>query len=93
MIELYERFGDKTYFAAIDELLERNKKAISNIIEKTIPDEPVYMEDWIDDDGQGLGPWKVACTMSKSNGRLKFDFTGTYPQSPSSINYYLSENM
>jgi 5-oxoprolinase (ATP-hydrolysing) len=93
MIELYERFGDKTYFAAIEELLIRNHKAIADIIKTTIPDEPVYMEDWIDDDGKGIGPWKVACTMSKKAGKLRFDFTGTYPQSPSSINYYLSENM
>lgn len=93
MIELYTRFGDKTYFSAIDELLHRNRMAISALIEKTIPEEPVYFQDWIDDDGKRLGPWEVACTMSKSNGRLKFDFTGTYPQSPSSINYYLSHNM
>ncbi|KAJ1542982.1 hypothetical protein HK405_009608, partial [Cladochytrium tenue] len=94
MKELYARFGDATYFAAIDELLRRNKKAIANIIENTIPEHPVYMEDWLDDDGSGVGPWKLACTMSKKpDGKLLFDFSGTYPQSPSSINYYLSENM
>ncbi|KAJ1569378.1 hypothetical protein HK405_005814, partial [Cladochytrium tenue] len=92
MKELYTRFGDATYFAAIEELLQRNKKAISYIIENTIPDHPVYMEDWVDDDGSGVGPWKIACTMSKKeNGKLLFDFSGTYPQSSSSINYYLSE--
>jgi 5-oxoprolinase (ATP-hydrolysing) len=70
----------------------------------------VYFEDWIDDDGRGLGPWKVACTMSKKDGILKLDFTGMFdklyyrfcdeaiptgtdPQSPSSVNYYLSHNM
>ncbi|KXS09711.1 hypothetical protein M427DRAFT_49201 [Gonapodya prolifera JEL478] len=93
MTELYKRFGDKTYFAAIEELLNRNKKAIQNIIDQVIPESPVYMEDWIDDDGTGVGPWKVACTMSKTKGKLKFDFTGTYPQSASSINFYLSEAM
>lgn len=93
MQELYSRFGDKTYFAVIDDLLDRNRRAIGSLLNTAIPDEPVYFEDWIDDDGQGLGPWKVACTMSKQNGRLKFDFTGTDPQSPSSVNYYLSHNM
>lgn len=93
MIELYTRFGDTLYFAAIDELLDRNRKAVSSIINKTIADEPAYFEDWIDDDGQGVGPWKIACTMSKKEGRLKFDFSGTDPQSPSSINFYLSVNM
>lgn len=93
MIELYQRFGDKLYFEAIDELLERNKKAISSIFDQSIPDKPVYYEDWIDDDGKGVGPWKIACTMSKENGRLNFDFTGTDPQSSSSVNFYLSDNM
>ncbi|KAJ7716733.1 hypothetical protein DFH07DRAFT_785330 [Mycena maculata] len=44
--ELYTRFGDKPYFAAINELLDRNRKAIAII--NVIPDEPVYFEDWID---------------------------------------------
>ena len=93
MIELYTRFGDYVYFAAIDELLDRNRKAISSIFKTAIPEEPAYFEDWIDDDGQGVGPWKIACTMTKTEGRLKFDFSGTDPQSPSSINFYLSINM
>ena len=92
MQELYTRFGDTIYFAAIDELLSRNRKAVSSIISK-ISQEPTYFEDWIDDDGQGVGPWKVACTMTRVDGRLKFDFTGTDPQSPSSINFYLNINM
>ena len=92
MLELYSRFGESLYFAAIDELLSRNRKAVSSIISK-MSEEPTYFEDWIDDDGQGVGPWKVACTMTRINGRLKFDFSGTDPQSPSSINFYLSINM
>ncbi|KAI9735145.1 MAG: hypothetical protein M1834_001733 [Cirrosporium novae-zelandiae] len=94
MIELYTRFGDKVYFDAINELLDRNKKAISSLINTVIPENPVYFEDWIDDDGRGVGPWKVACTMTKKeDGHLSFDFSETDPQSSSSINYYLSSNM
>lgn len=77
MQELYTRFGDKNYFAIIAELLNRNRKAVGTLIKEVIPDQPVYFEDWIDDDGRGLGPWKVACTMSKKDGILKMDFTGT----------------
>ena len=89
MIELYERFGDALYFAAIEELLDRNRKAVASIIKK-MPEDPAYFEDWIDDDGQGIGPWKIACTMTRKGEKLHFDFTGTDPQSPSSINFYLS---
>ena len=89
MVELYQRFGDAVYFAAIDELLERNRRAVASIISK-MPEEPAYFEDFIDDDGQGAGPWKIACTMTKRGERLDFDFAGTDPQSPTSINFYLS---
>ena len=93
MKELYVRFGDKVYFATIEELLDRNRKAVSAIMERTISEKPTYFEDWIDDDGRGTGPWKLACLMSKGNGKLTFDFSGTDPQSPSSINFLLSINM
>ncbi len=56
VVELYTRFGDTVYFATIDELLARNREAVSSIIERAIPDQPAYFEDWIDDDGQGIGP-------------------------------------
>ncbi|KAL8950591.1 MAG: hypothetical protein Q9222_003371 [Ikaeria aurantiellina] len=58
-----------------------------------MPEEPAYFEDWIDDDGQGVGPWKIACTMTRAGEKLKFDFSGTDPQSPSSVNFYLSTAM
>jgi len=93
MSELYIRFGEIPYFAIIEELLSRNRKAVKSILDRAIPDEPAYFEDWIDDDGQGVGPWKIACTMSKRNDQLHFDFSGTDPQSPSSINFYLNINM
>lgn len=92
MTELYVRFGDSVYFAAIDELLQRNRKAIASII-SSMPEEPASFEDWIDDDGQGVGPWKIACTMTKKGEKLHFDFSKTDPQSPSSINFYLSVAM
>jgi len=93
MSELYIRFGEIPYFAIMEELLSRNRKAVKSILDRAIPDEPAYFEDWIDDDGQGVGPWKIACTMSKRNDQLHFDFSGTDPQSPSSINFYLNINM
>lgn len=89
MTDLYQRFGDAVYFAAIDELLNRNRKAVASII-TSMPEEPAYFEDWIDDDGQGVGPWKIGCTMIRKGEKLHFDFSETDPQSPSSINFYLS---
>lgn len=92
MIGLYQRVGDALYFASINELLVRSRKAVASIISK-MPEEPAYFEDWIDDDGQGVGPWKIACTMTKRGEKLSSDLSETDPQSPSSINFYLSVAM
>ena len=93
LTELYDRFGDSKYFQAITELLQRNRKAMSTLIETAIPNDPVHFEDWIDDDGKGFGPWKIASTMCKKDGRLMVDFSGTDVQSLSSINFLLGTSM
>ncbi len=47
----------------------------------------------VDDDGSGVGPFAVQCTMRKENGKLIFDWDGTSPQSSQALNYYLSPTM
>ncbi|TFK42837.1 Hydantoinase/oxoprolinase-domain-containing protein [Crucibulum laeve] len=98
VIDLCVRFGAAVYEKALDTLLERNKIAIGKLIKTTVPDEPIYFEDYIDDDGFGLGPWKIACTMKKhidenDEATVIFDFDGTDPQSERSINLALSHEM
>ncbi len=91
--ELSERFGDDVLFSAMDELLERNKRAMAHLIENAIPTEKRYFEDYICDDGMGMGPYKLACTMWREGDKVIFDFAGTDPQSIGSINFYLNEEM
>jgi len=91
--EICRRFGVETYLATINLLLARNRKAIKELIDRAIPDETIHFEDYVDDDGLGGGPYKLACVMKKKNGRLVFDFTGTDPQSDGPINFYSSEAM
>ena len=50
-------------------------------------------EDYVCDDGRGNGPYKMRCTMRRDGDRVILDWTGTDPQSESSINFYLNENM
>jgi N-methylhydantoinase B len=92
-IELSERFGDDVFYTAMDELLERNKRAMQHLILSTIPEEKQYFEDYICDDGMGAGPYKIACTMWRVGEKVIFDFEGTDPQSIGSINFYLNEEM
>ncbi|KAL4948746.1 Hydantoinase/oxoprolinase-domain-containing protein [Aspergillus filifer] len=92
--ELIVRFGCEIYLAACSELLLRNRTAMTKIIETDFGDEPSTFTDFVDDDGHGIGPWALTCTMTKIEGnRLLFDWTGTSPQSDRSINFYLSETM
>jgi len=93
--ELAKRFGTQTYIKTLDMMLERNLNATHEIIKTQVSTDSLYFEDYCCDDGQGFGPYKLACTMKKviqGNGEhhIVFDFGGTDPQSPASINFYLN---
>ena len=93
VIEMTARFGDDVFISACEELLERNHRAMKQLIETQIGDEKVSFEDYICDDGMGRGPYKIKCTMWRENGKVVLDFAGTDPQSSASINFFLNENM
>lgn len=93
VIEMCARFGVDTFAAALDAALERNRKAMAELIRRTIPEEQLTFEDYICDDGRGAGPYKLKCTMRREGERVIMDWTGTDPQSEGSINFYLNENM
>jgi 5-oxoprolinase (ATP-hydrolysing) len=90
---LCERYGYEVYQAATDDLLVRNRAAISHIIDTKIGTERSSFTDFIDDNGLGVGPWAISCSMQKKGGKLVFDWDGTSPQSASSMNFYLSITM
>ncbi|MDY0067843.1 MAG: hydantoinase B/oxoprolinase family protein, partial [Steroidobacteraceae bacterium] len=60
---------------------------------RTVKEERQYFEDYICDDGAGMGPYKIACAMWREGDKCIFDFAGTDPQSISSINFLLNEEM
>jgi N-methylhydantoinase B len=92
-VEMAERFGDDVLFSAMDIMLERNYKAMKFIIQNFIPEEPRTFEDYICDDGMGMGPYKIKCKMWREGDVAHFDFDGTDPQAQSSVNFYLNEDM
>ncbi|MEM9009646.1 MAG: hydantoinase B/oxoprolinase family protein [Pseudomonadota bacterium] len=91
--ENIERFGVDTYISAMWDMLDRNKAAMGAIIQMIIPESPSTFEDWIDDDGMGNGPYKIACKLWREGEVAVFDFAGSDPQSLSSINFLLNEEM
>jgi N-methylhydantoinase B len=88
-----ERFGDDEFYSALDALLERNCRAMRQLIMDTIPEEKQSFEDYICDDALGSGPYKIKCSMWREGEIVIFDFDGTDPQSPGSINFLLNEEM
>jgi N-methylhydantoinase B len=93
VLEMCARFGDDVFVSATDELLARNHRAMKQLIETSIGEAPVSFHDYVCDDGLGYGPYKIACTMWRQDGRVVLDFAGTDPQSAGSINFLLNENM
>lgn len=91
--EIVARFGVDNYIAAMHEMLDRNKRAMSAIIKMVVPEKKQYFEDYIDDDGLGMGPYKIACSLWRVGDVAHFDFEGTDPQSISSVNFFLNEEM
>jgi N-methylhydantoinase B len=93
IVEMCERFGDDVYASATDLLLDRNYRAMKQLVTTAVSEEKVSFEDYICDDGMGYGPYKIKCTMWREDGRVILDFDGTDPQSKASINFFLNENM
>jgi N-methylhydantoinase B len=94
MTELCDRFGQDVYLSALDALLERNYRAMKQLIETTIPaGETLTFTDYVCDDGMGYGPYKIHCAMYREGEKVVLDFAGTDPQSPGPINYYLNEDL
>ncbi|MEM9048844.1 MAG: hydantoinase B/oxoprolinase family protein [Pseudomonadota bacterium] len=91
--ENIERFGVDTYISAMWDMLDRNKVAMGAIIQMIVPETKSTFEDWIDDDGMGNGPYKIACSLHREGEVAIFDFAGSDPQSLSSINFLLNEEM
>jgi len=92
-IEIAERFGDDVFYSAMDELLARNCRAMTRLIKDTVPETKQVFEDYICDDGMGMGPYKIRCAMWREGDKVIFDFDGTDPQSSGSINFLLNEEM
>jgi N-methylhydantoinase B len=92
-IEISDRFGDDVFQSAMQAMLDRNRRAMRELIRRTVPETVQRFEDYICDDGLGMGPYRIACSMWREGDKCIFDFTGTDPQSIGSINFLLNEEM
>lgn len=91
--ELCTRFGVGTFEAACDALLERTREAVTQLVRRYIPEEPVTFVDWVDDDGRGNGPFKIVLTLWREGDIGHIDWTGTDAQAPGAINFCVNEGL
>jgi N-methylhydantoinase B len=93
VIELCDRFGVDRFVAAMEASLARNRRAMAELIKRSLPEEELTFEDYVCDDGRGFGPYKIRCVLKRDGEHVRLDWSGTDPQSEGPINFYLNENM
>jgi N-methylhydantoinase B len=86
LVQLYRRHGVATMQAAIEEMILATRKRLSHRIETVLTGGCYAAEDWMDDDGVGGGPVRLAVEITVAGGRIHCDFTGCAPQIPSGKN-------
>jgi len=91
--ELCDRFGQVTYKAACQALLDRTRTAMQELIYKFIPEEPVSFTDYVDDDGRGNGPFRMTLSIYRRENKAVFDWTGTDDQAEGPINFFIHEGL
>jgi N-methylhydantoinase B len=93
VVDICNRFGRDTYTSACEALLERTRAGMIKLIRRYIPEERTTFWDWVDDDGLGNGPFKLQLTIWREGDKAFFDWTGTDPQAPGSINFHIHESL
>ncbi len=85
LLELVGRYGRREVarqMAALQDYAERlTRAAIARI-----PNGTYLFEDVLDDDGVTDGPVAIRLRLTVRGGRMHFDFTGSAPERPSSVN-------
>ena len=87
--ELHARVGSELIERAAEEILDRSERAVRNEL-SAIDEGTVSFVDHVDDYGPGTPPIRMEVAVTVGRGEIAFDFTGTDPQTPSSLNCTLS---
>lgn len=89
LASLYERGGRDVVDAVAEEILDRSEAAVRSEL-ASIPDGTAGFVDHVDDYGPGTPPIRMQVAVSLGGGEIVFDFSGTDPQTSSSLNCTLS---
>ncbi len=85
LLELVGRYGRRVVaqqMSALQDYAERLTRAAIG----SIPNGTYTFEDFLDDDGESDEPVPIRLRLTSRGGGLHFDFTGSAPERPSSVN-------
>ena len=85
LVELFDRYGSATVFAAWAEILAHSEREMRAAI-RSVPAGRYEAEDFYDDYGRGTEPLRVFVTVIVSGDEITVDFTGSSGQTRSGIN-------
>jgi len=82
---LARRYGPATVTGVMAATLESSERDMRAVL-AALPDGEHSGVDYLDDDGKGSGPLRIAATVRLHADQLTIDFSGTAPQAPSFVN-------
>src|SRR5262249_51114286 len=89
LMELAERYGRDTLFAAMDEIVARTEVNMRAAI-RAVPDGVYAFEDFLDDWGPGTEPLRVSVAVTVEGDAMVIDYEGSSAQTASGMNSYIN---
>src|SRR5262245_35248016 len=87
VLELFDRYGQKTVLAAFEEVLALTAARARSLFLALIPEAEYRFHDYLDTDGVSGRPYRVALTLRRRGARVELDATETDEQGQGPINY------
>lgn len=92
--ELCTRFGPDLYTSTLNELLDRNYRAMQSLLQLVFKEgETLSFTDYVCDDGLGNGPYELKVSLTRTGDKVHLDLTGSSPQAKGPVNYFINENL
>jgi N-methylhydantoinase B len=82
---LCAKYGRAAVRAGISRMFEHSRELVVRALER-LPTGAYEAEDWIDDDGRGVGPHRICVRVTITSSLVTCDFTGTSAQLASAMN-------